>query len=216
MSFVTTTSSAILADTPGTSTAADSSVGSPIAPRRIGVTPVVCVARAPRCEWIGDRWRVRIGDPRDSTEARFLLDATGRSAWLGRRCGALRIARDSQVASVAFLEARGRPIEDTTTLVEAVERGWWYSAALPDGRLVAAFMTDHDLLPPGSTNPETWLSLLDGAAHTARRLAEGAYRPASPPGSWRPRAVGLSRWPGRAGRPLATRRCATTRSPRTA
>ena len=85
------------------------------------------------------------------------------------------------MAAVAFLEARGRPIEDTTSLVEAVERGWWYSAALPDGRLVAAFVTDHDLLPPGATNPETWRSLLDGAGHTARRLAEGGYRPASPP-----------------------------------
>ena len=112
---------------------------------------------------------------------RFLLDATGRSAWLGRRCGAVRIGGDSQVAAVAFLEARGGPIEDTTSLVEAVERGWWYSAALPDGRLVAAFMTDPDLLPPGPMNSDVWASLLDGAAHTARRMAEGGYRPASPP-----------------------------------
>ncbi len=141
----------------------------------------VSVAHAPRCEWTGGRWRVRTGDSRDPTEARFLLDATGRSAWLGRRCGALRIAGDAQVAAVAFLETRGPPIKDTTSLVEAVERGWWYSAALPDGRLVAAFMTDHDLLPPGATIPEVWRSLLDGAAHTARRLAEGGYLAASPP-----------------------------------
>jgi flavin-dependent dehydrogenase len=138
------------------------------------------LASAPRCEWVGDRWRVRIGDPREPTEARFILDATGRSAWLGRRHGARRIAGDSQVAAVAFLEARVGPIEDTMSLVEAVERGWWYSAALPDGRLVASFMTDHDLLPPGSTNPDIWLSLLDGAVQTACRLAEGGYWPASP------------------------------------
>jgi flavin-dependent dehydrogenase len=146
-----------------------------------GVTSDVCGPRGPRCEWVGDRWRVLFGDRRDSTEARFILDATGRSAWLGRRCGALRIASDSQLASVAFLEARGKPIEDTMTLVEAVERGWWYSAGLPDCRLVAAFMTDRDILPPDSTNPDNWLSLLDGAAHTASRLAEGDYRPAFAP-----------------------------------
>jgi flavin-dependent dehydrogenase len=145
----------------------------------VGVTPVR-VARPPRCDWNGDGWRVWTGH---EIRPNFVLDATGRSAWLGRRCGALRIAGDSQVAAVAFLEAdacRG-PIEDTTSLVEAVERGWWYSAALPKARLVAAFMTDHDLLPAGPTKPDTWLSLLDGAAHTARRLAEGGYRLTSPP-----------------------------------
>ena len=145
----------------------------------VGVASV-SIARAPHCEWAGARWRVQTGDSRDPIEARFLLDATGRSAWLGRRRGALRIAGDAQVAAVAFLETRGRPIEDTMSLVEAVERGWWYSAALPDGRLVAAFMTDHDLLPPGATIPDVWLSLLDGAAYTARRLAEGGYLAASP------------------------------------
>ena len=146
----------------------------------VGVT-TVRVAHAPRCNWIGERWSVEIGDLRDPIEARFLLDATGRSAWLGRRRGARRVAGDRQVALVAFLETSSGPIEDTTTLVETVERGWWYSAALPDGRLVAALMTDPDLLPPRSRVAEIWFSLLDGAFHTGRRLADGAYRPASLP-----------------------------------
>jgi flavin-dependent dehydrogenase len=145
----------------------------------VGVT-TARVARPPGCEWVGDRWRMRVGSPDGEIEARFALDATGRSAWLGRRSGARRVAGDSQVAAVAFLEARGGRIEDTTTLVEAVERGWWYSAALPDGRLVAAFMTDPDLLPPRSTSADFWPGLLDGATHTSRRLAEGDYRPTSP------------------------------------
>ena len=42
-------------------------------------------------------------------------------------------------------------------------------------------MTDPDLLPPGSRDAEIWFSLLDGAFHTGRRLADGAYRPASLP-----------------------------------
>ena len=182
----------------------------------VGVASV-SVARAPRCEWTGGRWRVRTGRftptrPRHASSSMRRADRPG----LVGDAGPLRIGGDAQVAAVAFLETRGRPIEDTTSLVEAVERGWWYSAALPDGRLVAAFMTDHDLLPPGATIPEVWPSLLDGAAHTARRLAEGGYRRHRPPGSWRPRAAGWSRWRGRAGPPSATRRCATIPSPRTA
>ncbi len=148
--------------------------------RAVGV-PISWIARAPRCEWTGDCWRVGIGDPSDPILARFLIDATGRSAWLGRQRGARRVEVDRQVALVAFLEARGRPIEDTTTLVEAVERGWWYSAALPDGRLVTAFMTDSDLLPPHSADAEIWRSLREGASHTSRRLAEGDYQPTTPP-----------------------------------
>jgi flavin-dependent dehydrogenase len=146
----------------------------------VGVTTARAV-HAPHCKWIGDRWSVELDDLKDPIVARFLLDATGRSAWLGRRCGARRVACDRQVALVAFLKACGEPIEDTMTLVEAVERGWWYSAALPDGRLVAAFMTDPDLLPRSSTDAGMGFSLLDGASHTARRLAEGAYRLASLP-----------------------------------
>jgi flavin-dependent dehydrogenase len=147
--------------------------------RAIGV-PTARIARTPGCEWGGDRWRLRIGAPGNVIEARFLLDATGRSAWLGRQFGARRVDGDSQVAVVAFLEAHGGRIEDTTTLVEAVERGWWYSAALPDGRLVAAFMTDHDLLTSRTRSAELWSSLLDEASHTGRRLAEGDYRTSSP------------------------------------
>jgi flavin-dependent dehydrogenase len=141
---------------------------------------VVVVRRSPRWERNGDRWRITIGDGDDPTECRFLIDATGRSSWLGRRCGARRVTEDSQVALVAFLEARNGRIEDTTTLVEAVERGWWYSAALPDGRLVTAFMTDHDLLSPGWQDADHRRALLVDAPHTFRRLAEGGFRPGSP------------------------------------
>jgi flavin-dependent dehydrogenase len=142
---------------------------------------IVDIPRVPRVERIGDRWRVGISEGNDANEVGFLVDATGRSSWLGRRRGALRVAADRQVAAVAFLESRGTPIADTMTLVEAVERGWWYSAPLPDGRLVVAFMTDTDLLPPRSEDPETWLSWLDEAPHTSRRLDHGDYRPVSSP-----------------------------------
>jgi flavin-dependent dehydrogenase len=76
----------------------------------------------------------------------FLVDATGRASWLGRRQGARRVEEDRQVAMTVFLRATNCDPEDTTTLVESVPGGWWYSALLPEGRLVAALTTDPDLL----------------------------------------------------------------------
>ena len=60
------------------------------------------------------------------------------------------------------------------TLVEAVENGWWYTAVLPDGRLVAAFMTDSDL-------DLDWNGALESSTETRKRIESHAYRPASPP-----------------------------------
>src|SRR2546430_17305273 len=44
-----------------------------------------------------------------------------------------------------FLSDSCAPAADNATLVEAVEDGWWYSALLPNGQVVAAFMTDADI-----------------------------------------------------------------------
>ncbi|HEX2120397.1 MAG TPA: NAD(P)/FAD-dependent oxidoreductase, partial [Thermoanaerobaculia bacterium] len=83
------------------------------------------------------RINVRLGDvPR----ARFYVDATGRASWLAKQRGARRVVDDTLVASVAFL--RGGDMDDSFTLVEAAENGWWYSAPIPGGRLAAMFVTD--------------------------------------------------------------------------
>ena len=57
---------------------------------------------------------------------------------------------------------------DSTTLVEAVSDGWWYSLFLPDHRLVVAFMTDADLLDAtGARRADGLRALLDRAPATA-------------------------------------------------
>jgi hypothetical protein len=57
-------------------------------------------------------------------------------------------------------------------LVEATRDGWWYSAPLPGGALLCAWMTDADLLarsplPPGAA----WARALDATLHTRARAA---------------------------------------------
>ncbi len=78
-------------------------------------------------------------------EAPVVIDASGRAAVHARRHGGRLVVEDRLTAVVAVY-GRGDDDRDTTTTVEAVEAGWWYTAAIPDGRRVVAFLTDGDLL----------------------------------------------------------------------
>ncbi len=109
--------------------------------------------------------------------ARWLLDATGRSAWLARQLGARRERIDRQVA----LSARWRPkhsVEDgDRLLVEAAPDGWWYSLVLPDGAFSAVYLTDGDLLAHrGSALARGWTSALAHAPHTQQRVQRAGGR----------------------------------------
>lgn len=96
-----------------------------------------------------DRWRVRVSY--DGTvkepEANYLIDATGRSHWVGRRCGSRWRCADELIGIVGLLHRNAAsPPLAPVLLLESVEDGWWYSAPLPDNRFVLAFMTDRDYL----------------------------------------------------------------------
>jgi len=80
--------------------------------------------------------------------ARWVIDATGRAAWLAKRAGAKRHRVDRLVALVRF--ASVSVISEQRTLIESCQDGWWYAAALPQERVVAALFTDADLLPRGA------------------------------------------------------------------
>jgi flavin-dependent dehydrogenase len=79
-------------------------------------------------------------------EADFVIDATGRTSWLGRRLGARPTVIDRLVGVARTFQA-GSARHDPRLLLEATESGWWYSAVLPCDRLIVAYMTDFDLLP---------------------------------------------------------------------
>jgi flavin-dependent dehydrogenase len=82
---------------------------------------------------------------RGDVRADVFVDATGRTAWLARRLGAQRLVDDRLTANVWFLREQA---EDSFTFVEAVEDGWWYTAPIPDGRIVRMFVMECGGLPP--------------------------------------------------------------------
>ena len=78
-------------------------------------------------------------------ETEWLIDATGRSAGLGRMLGAERRRYDGLVAFYGLIHSDADTDRDGRTMVETTEAGWWYSVLLPRGDRVLAFLTDADL-----------------------------------------------------------------------
>ena len=115
-------------------------------------------------------WQISLVRHRRQLDIRadMLIDATGRSASIAKRLGARPIAYDRLVALVGRTKATED--DDATVLIEAVENGWWYSAGLANGAVVATFLSDHDLLPLSEGERATaWLQALQSAKYTVAR-----------------------------------------------
>ena len=84
-------------------------------------------------------WQVGLDDG-GTCSARFVVDATGRSAALGRFLGLPSASLDRLVACFMHLESARDDIDGL--LIETFSDGWWYTAAIPGGRRVIACMTD--------------------------------------------------------------------------
>ena len=108
--------------------------------------------------------------PSDLT-ARFVIDASGRHASYARSRGAHAVADDHLTGLVAIFEGGGD--SQTATLVEAVEDGWWYSARLPENKLVVAFMTDADVVRANHLHDQNaWLESLGTTRTTRLRIVD--------------------------------------------
>src|SRR5271166_2821869 len=127
-------------------------------------------------------WHAQLATDRGTTTmtVMFTIDAGGRAAPLARRLGAKRWVSDRLVCGWVHGRGRSSGRGAGLTTVEAVEDGWWYTAPVPDGRLVLAFLTDADL--PAARVAHFWERLAARAAETSeihRVLAESEFAPAS-------------------------------------
>jgi flavin-dependent dehydrogenase len=105
---------------------------------------------------------------RHALSARFLIDATGRSAFLAQRLGARREVVDDLIGIARWFDKR-EPL--TATLVEATPDGYFYSAPLPGGKLVAVWMTDAKSPAGRAAQPDVWQRCLAASPLTGARLA---------------------------------------------
>lgn len=141
----------------------------------------------------GDAWSAAAhrDAERRAVAASVVIDATGRNACFASRQGAGRVV-DDRLAGVAVRFRAPADSLDATTLVEAQEDGWWYSAAIPGGQIVAAWMSDADLIRRDALKePARWLARLDASRETRARLR--ACTPQWPAGIWSARSQRLAR-----------------------
>lgn len=87
----------------------------------------------------GERWELKRASA-GSVRCRWLIDATGRSAWLARRY-APRVYDERLVAFVATYRSPADTDSDTRTCVEAAIEGWWYTSRAPGARRVVGLIT---------------------------------------------------------------------------
>jgi flavin-dependent dehydrogenase len=112
--------------------------------------------------------------------ARFVIDASGKGATFARRQGARRSVQDRLMGLVGIYELKAGSLRDTFTLVESCPIGWWYSALLPDARMVIAFMSDIDIIRQYRMYQlPRWHELVQSSQHIKQRLVGGVLK--SPP-----------------------------------
>ena len=116
------------------------------------------------------------GRPRVLT-ARYVIDATGRSASFARAMGAERRILDQFSVICGYFQrpphaSRSQPSRSQLSLLESQPDGWWYTAAVPGDELIVAFATD-----PGHVrkhrlaDPDRWRAQIRSTRHISQRLA---------------------------------------------
>lgn len=134
-------------------------------------TSVIALSRVDDC------WCIPMRDGAIHT-ARFAVDATGRAAVLGRSQGLRPVNLDKLVG--CFVQFEGAADDGEGLMIETFADGWWYTAAIPDGRRVVACMSDAGLVKRlGIGEVDRWMQALKATRHA--RLTVSGARPVGPP-----------------------------------
>lgn len=116
-------------------------------------------------------WEISLERERQASRIRadIVIDATGRAASIAKQLGAKPIVYDRLIGIVG--RAAGSSPLNHSIAIEALETGWWYSAGLADGILIATFLTDSDLVETSKTGrASTWRRQLQASDITAGRI----------------------------------------------
>jgi flavin-dependent dehydrogenase len=103
----------------------------------------------------------------------FLIDATGRARMVARRIGARPLQEDRLIGVVFGFSLPEGWEGDRRMWLESEENGWWYSAVLPEQRMVVAYMTDADMLPSEARRAGFSEPFFHRSLQTHFRLPEG-------------------------------------------
>ncbi|MCI4669585.1 MAG: tryptophan 7-halogenase [Bacteroidia bacterium] len=127
-----------------------------------------------RQNWTSNLWKleVKIGEKEHTFSSKYVIDASGRNAAFTRQLGVRKRKADRLIGVYAnfWLTDRQRS-HHGYTLVEARDRGWWYSAYTNDNSVLLGWMSDSDLIrQDGLSRKEMYLEKLQDAPHTCQRV----------------------------------------------
>ncbi len=132
-------------------------------------------------------WRVTLkaGDSSREVHAEWLIDATGRRSAVAKRLGATRVQDDRLVAFYTrFRPTKGAATDqDSRTLVESAPDGWWYTALVPSGERVVAYLTDGDLADRTRTNSADGFATLRSSSRHVGSMVVGRLQDGDPRGA---------------------------------
>ena len=118
----------------------------------------------------------------DLLNAKFLVDATGRTSWLSLRLGVSRLVFDNLCGYVSFLLPRSPGDTDSMTLIESVSDGWWYSALLPKNIRVVSFFTNSNLpVARHASKSKGWMRIMQKTIHVKLNIKKYNYEVISGP-----------------------------------
>lgn len=136
-------------------------------------TVLILETRVREVERNGNEWQLTLTNGK-TLSARFIVDASGGSAAVARQVSARFVANDNLVGIAGFFECENG---DPRSIVETFENGWWYTAALPDGRRIVACMTDADIARSMRLHDEKeWLRKLAQMPNIGARVTLGSFR----------------------------------------
>lgn len=132
-------------------------------------------------QFTGSQWNIQFNQSKPASHFDYIIDATGRSSVIARKLGFDKLYDSQQLALITFLQAPDH-IEESSTLVETVPQGWWYSASIPGNRLACAFFFDPEKYQfKGFQQAQNWWSLVKQAKKTHKRINKNTFELIEPP-----------------------------------
>ncbi len=134
-----------------------------------------CSSTFREAERFEEGWRVVAGSG-EVLNARMILDCSGRGAVFARH-QAERKRLDRQLAAWTVLSQVDPGIEPTAgSMIESRPDGWWYSALLPNRKLVVSRFYDADLVEEGVfKDMAQWKASVEDAKFTRLRIGTAGY-----------------------------------------
>lgn len=136
---------------------------------------VLAPARVVRADRGRRAWDIEVafGGGLLRAQPEYVVDASGRSAAFARMQGIRSCAAEKQIAIIGG--ASGIAVSRTPSarvVIEATRTGWWYFAALREGRCACMLVTDPDLfVRSGQDLGAWWVAQLRDAPHVGERYA---------------------------------------------